>query len=75
VVVRRWISSCALDHRIVAIGVKLSASVNDDDVKHLHWLRRELGDELADAIVVTTGPTAYRRADSIGVVPGALLGP
>ena len=38
-------------------------------------LRRELGDELADAIVVTTGPTAYRRADGIGVVPAALLGP
>jgi uncharacterized protein len=41
----------------------------------LHWLRRELGDQLADAIVVTTGPTAYRRADGIGVVPAALLGP
>ena len=65
----------APDHRIVAIEVKLSATVNDDDVKHLHWLRRELGDELADTIVVTTGPTAYRRADGIGVVPAALLGP
>ncbi len=65
----------APDHRIVAIEVKLSATVNDDDVKHLHWLRRELGDELADAIVVTTGPAAYRRADGIGIVPAALLGP
>ena len=47
----------APDHRVVAIEVKWSATVNDDDVKHLHWLRRELGDQLADAIVVTTGPT------------------
>ncbi len=65
----------APDHRIVAIEVKLSSTVNDDDVKHLRWLRAQLGAELADAIVVTTGPSAYRRADGIGVVPAALLGP
>jgi uncharacterized protein len=63
------------DHRILAMEVKLSATVNDDDVRHLHWLRAQLGEELADAVVVTTGPTAYRRADGIGVVPAALLGP
>lgn len=65
----------APDHRIVAIEVKLGGTVSDDDVRHLHWLRDKLGDELADAIVVTTGPAAYRRADGIGVVPAALLGP
>ena len=65
----------APDHRIVAIEVKLGATVSDDDVRHLHWLRDKLGDELADAIVVTTGSAAYRRADGIGVVPAALLGP
>lgn len=36
---------------------------------------RTIGDELLDAIVVTTGPEAYRRRDGIGVVPAALLGP
>lgn len=65
----------AHDHRVVAIEVKLSATVDDDEVKHLHWLRAQLGHGLADAIVVTTGPSAYRRADGIGVVPAALLGP
>lgn len=65
----------APDRRIVAIEVKLSATVNDDDVRHRHWLKRELGDALADASVVTTGPAAYRRTDGIGVVPAALLGP
>jgi predicted AAA+ superfamily ATPase len=60
--------------RVVAIEVKLSAEVDDDDVKHLHWLSERIGDDLLDAIVVTTGPQAYRRRDGIGVVPAVLLG-
>lgn len=63
------------DERVVAIEVKLSATVNDDDVRHLHWLRDQLGADLLDAVVVTTGPRAYRRADGIAVVPAALLMP
>jgi len=62
------------DRRVVAIEVKLG-TVEDRDVVHLRWLRRELGDFLADAIVVTAGPHAYRRRDGIAVVPAALLGP
>ena len=34
-----------------------------------------IGDEQADAVVLTTGSEAYRRADGIAVVPLALLGP
>lgn len=60
--------------RVVAIEVKLSAHVDDDDVRHLHWLKEKIGHDLLDAIVVTTGPQAYRRRDGIGVVPAALLG-
>jgi len=60
--------------RVVAIEVKLSATVNEEDVRHLLWLRDQLGENLADAIVVTTGPYAYRRTDGIAVVPAALLG-
>lgn len=63
------------DQRVVAIEAKLSATVSDADVAHLLWLRERLGPEMIDAIVVTTGPHAYRRADGIGVVPLALLGP
>ncbi len=63
------------DGRVVAIEVKLGATVSDDDVKHLLWLRDRMGPDLLDALVVTTGPVAYRRADGIGVVPAALLGP
>jgi uncharacterized protein len=61
--------------RVVAIEVKLAQTVTDGDVRHLHWLADRLGDDLADAIVVTTGPDAYRRPDGVGVVPAALLGP
>jgi predicted AAA+ superfamily ATPase len=59
---------------IVAIEVKLGV-VTDRDVRHLLWLREKLGDELADAVVVTAGEYAYRRKDGIAVVPLTLLGP
>lgn len=63
------------DGRVIAIEVKLAATVTDRDVRHLTWLRRHLGEELLDAVVLTTRPAAYRRRDGIAVVPFALLGP
>ncbi|MEW6582780.1 MAG: DUF4143 domain-containing protein [Actinomycetota bacterium] len=61
--------------RVVAIEVKLSQAVSDDDVAHLDWLSARLGDAVADRVVVTTGAEAYRRPDGVAVVPAALLGP
>jgi predicted AAA+ superfamily ATPase len=61
--------------RIVAIEVKLASTVDDADVRHLRWLQQQVGRDLLDAVVVTTGPYAYRRPDGIAVVPAALLGP
>lgn len=61
--------------RIVAVEVKLKRTIRDEDVRHLHWLKETIGDEMADAIVVNSGESAYRRPDGIGVVPAALLGP
>jgi predicted AAA+ superfamily ATPase len=63
------------DHRIVAIEVKLSQSIDDEDVRHLRWLGDTIGDDLLDAVVVTTGGEAYRRTDGIAVVPAGMLGP
>ena len=63
------------DGRIVAIEVKLTRNVADGDVRHLTWLSETIGDELLDAIVITTGQDAYRRRDGIAIVPAALLGP
>ena len=62
------------DGRVLAIEVKLAAAPDDAAVRHLLWLSARLGDDLLDAIVVTTGKSAYRRADGIAVVPAALLG-
>ncbi len=63
------------DRRVVAIEVKLGSIPDAEAVAHLHWLAGELGGNLLDAVVVTTGNTAYRRKDGIAVVPAALLGP
>ena len=63
------------DGRVLAIEVKLSRTVDDEHVRNLVWLREKIGPDLLDAIVVTTGPEAYRRRDGIGVVPAVLLGP
>jgi hypothetical protein len=60
----------------VAIEVKLRPVPSDKDLAHLKWLREQIGDDLLDAVVVTTGREAYRRAeDGIAVVPAALLRP
>ena len=61
--------------RVVGIEVKLSSAVGDADVKHLLWLKSQLGDQVSDTVVLTTGPDAYRRGDGVAVVPLALLGP
>jgi uncharacterized protein len=63
------------DHRVVALEVKLSAEVNNADVRNLLWLRNKLGDDLLDMAVLTTGSHAYRRPDGVAVIPAVLLGP
>lgn len=63
------------DGGVLALEAKLTAAVDDRDVRHLVWLRDQLGDDLIDAVVITTGSDAYRRKDGIAVVPLALLAP
>lgn len=63
------------DGRVVAVEVKLSGTIRDDDVRHLRWLGEQIGDQLLDAVVISTGPGAYRREDGIAVVPLGLIGP
>lgn len=63
------------DGRVVALEVKLARVVDEGDLRHLRWLQERIGDELLDAVVITTGEEAYRRDDGIAVVPAALLGP
>ncbi|EHB59094.1 hypothetical protein MycrhDRAFT_1530 [Mycolicibacterium rhodesiae JS60] len=63
------------DGRVLAVEVKLAATVEDRDVAHLRWFGNHLGADLLDAVIVNTGPNAYRRPDGVGVIPLALLGP
>ncbi len=63
------------DGAIVALEVKLKSVIKDRDVRHLQWLRDQIGSRMLDATVLSTGRQAYRRADGIGVIPAALLGP
>jgi predicted AAA+ superfamily ATPase len=63
------------DGAVLAIEVKLTAVPDDKDVRHLNWLAGELGDEVIDRVIITTGKDAYRRPDGVAVVPAALLGP
>lgn len=62
------------DGQVVAIEVKLAASITDADVRHLHWLRNQLPHDTVDLMVLTTGTHAYRRSDGVAVVPLGLLG-
>lgn len=62
------------DGAVVGFEVKLARTVDDADVRHLHWLGEQIGDRLRDKVILTTGSTAYRRRDGVAVVPLALLG-
>jgi len=62
------------DQRIVAIEVKLSETIKDNDVKNLLWLKKQIGEDLLDTVVINTGKRAYRRPDGVAVVPAGLVG-
>lgn len=63
------------DRRLIGIEVKLAAAITDRDVQHLLWLRENHPRQVADLVVLYTGPHAYRRSDGVAVVPLGLLGP
>jgi uncharacterized protein len=63
------------DGGALAIEVKLAQVPTERDLQHLRWLETQLGDQVLDSVIITTGLEAYRRPDGIAVVPAALLGP
>ena len=62
------------DGGVLAVEVKLAQVPTEQDVRQLRWLEAQLGDQLLDAVIITTGTEAYRRKDGIAVIPAALLG-
>ncbi len=62
------------DGKIIAFEVKMASAIDDRDVRHLLWLKEQIGDRLVGSVVINTGSYAYRRKDGVAVVPLALLG-
>jgi hypothetical protein len=60
---------------VLGLEAKMSPDVDGHDVRHLLWLREELGDKCLGLVVLNTGPEAYVRPDGIAVVPLGSLGP
>lgn len=63
------------DGRVLAIEIKLAQAVGSGDGRHLACLRERIRADLLDAVIITTGPDAYRRRDGTAIIPLALLGP
>lgn len=55
--------------RVLGIEVKACAAPRDEDAKHLHWLRGELGARFIAGAVLHTGPSIYRLGDRILAIP------
>jgi len=64
-----------VDGGVLGIEVKLASTVDDNDMRHVLWLREQVPEQVVDLVVITTGPVIYRRADGVEVNPLALLGP
>jgi hypothetical protein len=62
------------DGQLVAIEVKLGRNVEDSDVRHLQWLKEQIGPRLTSMVVISSGSDAYRRPDGVVVTPLDLLG-
>ncbi|MBP9113847.1 MAG: ATP-binding protein [Polyangiaceae bacterium] len=63
------------DRKALAIEVKMTQKVDEQNIKHLHWLKSSLGKDCLGCVIITTGTEAYTRKDGVMVVPAALLGP
>ena len=59
--------------RVVGIEIKAAAHVGRNDVRHLEWLRDELGERFVAGVVLHTGPDAYELADRITAAPISTL--
>lgn len=64
----------SFDGRQIGFEVKLAVSVNDADVRHLLWLRRQFPEDVVDLAVLYSGPVTYRRPDGVACIPLDLLG-
>lgn len=59
--------------KIAAIEIKATSAPGPDDIKHLRWLRAEMGDIVSAAILLHTGPAPIRFDDDIIALPIATM--
>ncbi len=57
------------DQRVVALEIKIAASVGSSDFKHLAWFRDQLGDRFIKGAVLYTGARVLPFGDRLGAVP------
>ncbi len=54
---------------LVAIEIKASVSVNDNDAKHLRWFIKEHPDKVKAAVIFYAGPHVLRLSDDVIALP------
>ncbi|MHB8464483.1 MAG: ATP-binding protein [Acidimicrobiales bacterium] len=59
--------------QVIAIEVKATSAPGHADIRHLAWLRDQLGDRFLAGMVLHTGPASFRLADRIAALPIATL--
>jgi uncharacterized protein len=57
------------DGRVIGIEVKASSAPKPDEARHLVWLRKQLGDQVAACVLFHTGPTAYTIVPGVQALP------
>lgn len=60
-------------NRLVAIEVKAGAVVNQEDARHLIWLRDEVGDRFVAGVVLHTGARVHEVDDRVLAAPISTL--
>lgn len=59
--------------QLIAIEVKADAAPRAEDVRHLAWLRDEIGDRFVAGVLFHTGPRVFRLGERITAAPISTL--
>lgn len=61
------------DGRVAAVEVKATAAPRPDDIRHLAWLRDQLGERFLMGVVLHTGPYDFALGDRVVAAPLSTL--
>jgi uncharacterized protein len=59
--------------KLVAIEIKATSKPAENDVRHLRWLKRELGESIVAAVLLHCGPQSLDMGDGVTACPIASL--